>query len=72
MKSLVEDELVRAVTCHDKSCLYLAFSELEMDSSAWLELPERACINHVPKLKSASCINIRRNLEAKYMMIYWH
>ena len=45
--------------------IYLAFSELEMDSSAWLELPERACINHAPKLKSAACINMRRNLEAK-------
>ena len=43
-----------------------------MDSSAWLELPERACINYAPKLKSAACINMRRNLEVKYMMIYWH
>lgn len=63
MRSLVEDQqnhLVRAITRCGEYRLPPAFSEFEMDSSAWFELPESARINHVHKLKSAACKYVKK------------
>ena len=61
--NFVEDQqnhFVRAIMRCGEYRLHPAFSEFEMDSSAWRELPESACINHVHKLKSAACKHVKK------------